>query len=388
MSLSVEPNTSTTTAKPTTPARQIPFFNYPALVKEQEAEVRARMDDVLKRGAFIMQKDVREFEANLAKFLGVKYVFGVANGTDGLIIALRAAGLQPGDEVIMPSHTYIATAASVKLLGGEPVLVECGADHMVDPQAMEKAITPKTKFLMPVHINGRTCKMDQIQAIAEKHNLQIIEDAAQGLGSKYKGRFAGTFGKAAMFSFYPAKVLGCFGDGGALVTNDDQMAEKIFLLRDHGRNADGVMVTWGYNSRLDNLHAAVLDAKLKHYDGVMARRRAIAAMYQKGLGDLKELTLPPAPDASPDHYDIYQNYEIEADRRDELKKYLSDNGVGTLIQWGGSAVHMFKELGFTVKLPITERMTARFIMLPMSMAISDEDVAYIINTIRRFYGHA
>ena len=385
MSTTVEPQRATT---PAVPARQVPFFNYPFLVKEHEAEVRARIDDVLSRGAFILQKEVREFEANLAKFLGVKYVISVANGTDGLILALRAAGLKPGDEAVMPSHTYIATAASVKLLGGEPVLVECGADHMVDPAAMEKAITNKTKFLMPVHINGRTCNMDAIMALAEKYNLQVIEDAAQGLGSKYKGRFAGTFGRAGMFSFYPAKVLGCFGDGGALVTNDDDMGEMLYLLRDHGRNKDGVMVTWGYNSRLDNLHAAVLDTKLKYYADVMTRRREIASMFQKGLQDITQVTLPPAPDADKDHYDIYQNYEIEADRRDELKKYLADNGVGTLIQWGGSAVHMFKELGFDhVKLPITEKMTARFLMLPMNMSLTNEDVHYIISTVRRFYGY-
>jgi dTDP-4-amino-4,6-dideoxygalactose transaminase len=367
--------------------RTIPFFNYQYLVKEHEHEVRARMEDVLTRGAFIMQKDLVQFEQNLAKFLHVKHAIGVANGTDGLIIALRAAGIQPGDEVILPSHTYIASAASVHFCGGIPVLVECGADHMVDPQAIEQAVTAKTRFLMPVHINGRTCDMQAIQKIADKHHLQIVEDAAQGLGSKFKGQFAGTFGAAGMFSFYPAKVLGCFGDGGALVTNDDAVAEKMLLLRDHGRNKDGVMVAWGLNSRLDNLQAAVLDAKLPYYGETMKRRREMAGLYQEGLGSLKEVALPPAP-TSGDHFDIYQNYEIEADRRDDLKKYLGDHGVGTLIQWGGSAVHMFKNLGFEhVKLPITEKMTARFLMLPMNMSLSNDDVQYVIETVRNFYGY-
>ncbi len=367
--------------------RSIPFFNYPFLIKEQEAEVRAKMDDILTRGAFILQKECTEFETNLAKFLDVKHALGVANGTDGLIIALRAAGIREGDEVILPSHTYIASAASVHFTGGKPVLVECGPDHMVDPAAMAKAVTAKTRFLMPVHINGRTCNMDAIEEIAQKHKLTIIEDAAQGLGSKFKGRPAGTFGAAGMFSFYPAKVLGCFGDGGALVTNSDEMAEQIKLLRDHGRNKDGVMVTWGLNSRLDNLQAGVLDVKLKHYTEIMTRRRKIASHYQEGLGALKEVTLPPAPDADKNHFDVYQNYEIEADRRDELKKHLAERGIGTIIQWAGSAVHMFKGLGFEgVHLPITERMTARFLMLPMNMSMTDDDVAYVIQKVRAFYG--
>lgn len=378
----------TESARESISKRSVPFFNYPYLYQQNGDDVRARMEDVLKRGAFIHQKENWEFEKNLAAFLGVKYAFGVANGTDSMNIVLRALKVGPGDEVVMPSHTYIATAAAAALLGATPVLVECGPDHMVDPDAIEKAITPKTKCIMPVHVNGRTCDMDRIMAIAKKHNIPVLEDAAQALGSKFKGKFAGTFGIAGSFSFYPAKVLGCFGDGGALVTNDDWMAEQIFLLRDHGRNKDGVMVTWGLNSRLDNLNAAVLDAKLKHYPEVMKRRREIAAMYQEGLGQLKELTLPPGPNADPNHYDIYQNYEIEADRRDELKKYLADQGIGTLIQWGGSAVHMFKGLGFDhVRLPITERMTARFLMLPMNMALTDEDVAYVVKHVRAFYGH-
>ena len=367
--------------------RTIPFFNYPYLIKQNGEDVRAKMEEVLTRGAFIHQKENWEFEKNLANFLGVKYALGVANGTDSMNIVLRALKVGPGDEVIMPSHTYIATAASAALLGATPVLVECGPDHMVDPDAIERAITPKTKCIMPVHVNGRTCNMERIMKIAEKHKLPVLEDAAQALGSKFKGKFAGTFGIAGSFSFYPAKVLGCLGDGGALVTNDDWMAEQIFLLRDHGRNKDGVMVTWGLNSRLDNLNAAVLDAKLKHYPEVIKRRREIATMYQEGLGNLKEITLPPAPSAG-DHFDIYQNYELEADRRDELKKYLADEGVGTIIQWGGTAVHQFKALGFDhVKLPITERMTARFLMLPMNMAVTNDEVQYVIRKIRAFYGH-
>lgn len=366
--------------------RNIPFFNYPALFKAQEQELTAVMLDVCRRGAYILQQDLHNFENNLAKFLGVRHAFGVANGTDALIIALHAAGIGAGDEVILPSHTYIASAASVHFVGATPVLAECGADHMLDADSVARLVTAKTRAIMPVQLNGRTCNMDAIGAVAAKHGLKIVEDAAQGLGSKFKGRNAGTFGAAGTFSFYPAKVLGCFGDGGAVVTNDDAVAERIALLRDHGRNADGLVVAWGLNSRLDNLQAAVLDFKFKTFTADIARRREIARRYRAALGDLKELALPPGPDADPDHFDVYQNYELEAERRDELKRYLEENGVRTIIQWAGTPVHQFASLGFKSQLPYTDKMFTRCLMLPMNTALSDDDVAYICAQIRRFYG--
>jgi dTDP-4-amino-4,6-dideoxygalactose transaminase len=365
--------------------RSIPFFPYSQLFTAQEAELTALMVDVCRRGAYILQKDCRDLEANLAKFANVKHAFGLANGTDAIIIGLKAVGVGPGDEVILPSHTYIATAASVHMVGATPVLAECGPDHMLDPADIEQRITPKTKAIMPVQVNGRTCDMDAIQAVADKHGLLVVEDAAQALGSKFKGKSAGTFGKFGTISFYPAKLLGCFGDGGAIFTNDDAVAEKISLLRDHGRNAEGRVVAWGYNSRLDNLQAAILNFKLKTFDQDCVRRRAVAARYQAGLGDLKELTLPPAPDADKRHHDVYQNYELEADRRDELRKHLEEQGVRTIIQWAGTPVHQFSELGFTVKLPRTDAFFKRCFMLPMNAAVSDEDVDYIIAAIRQFY---
>jgi dTDP-4-amino-4,6-dideoxygalactose transaminase len=366
--------------------RNIPFFPYSQLFTAQEKELTDVMLGVCRRGAYILQQDCRDLEANLAKFANVKHAFGLANGTDAIIIGLKAVGVGPGDEVILPSHTYIATAASVHMVGATPVLAECGADHMLDPGDIEKRITPRTKAIMPVQVNGRTCDMDAIQAIADKHGLMVVEDAAQALGSKFKGRSAGTFGKFGTISFYPAKLLGCFGDGGAIFTNDDKVAEQISLLRDHGRNAEGRVVAWGYNSRLDNLQAAILNFKLKTFPQDCERRRAVAARYQRGLGDLKELTLPPAPDADARHHDVYQNYELEADRRDELRAHLEKQGVRTIIQWAGTPVHQFKELGFTVSLPRTDAFFKRCFMLPMNAAVSDEDVDYIIKSIRSFYG--
>ena len=341
--------------------------------------------DVMRRGAFILQKDLTEFEANLAKFVGAKYAFGVANGTDALIIALRAAGIKPGDEVILPSHTYIATAAAVHFVGATPVLVECGTDHLIDPASVKAAVTPKTRAIMPVQLNGRTSDMEALQKIADEHNLLIIEDAAQGLGSKYKGQCAGTFGAAGTFSFYPAKVLGCFGDGGAIVTNDDAVAEQVMLLRDHGRNEEGLIVEWGFNSRLDNLQAAILNFKLGTFPQDIERRREIARRYQAGLSEISDLVLPPDPDSDSNHYDVYQNYEIESSHRDALKDHLKKDGIGTIIQWAGKAVHQFEDLKFNVSLPFTEKMFERCLMLPMNTSLSDEDIEYICASIRHFY---
>jgi len=366
--------------------RQIPFFNYPVLFKSQEKGLMDTLHDVMSRGAYILQKDLTEFESNLEKFLNVKHAFGVADGTNALILALRAADIGAGDEVILCSHTYIATAAAVHFSEAEPVLVECGPDHMIDPEDITRAISKKTKAIMPTQLNGRTSNMDALQKIADDHELLIIEDSAQALGSRYKDRSAGTFGAAGTFSFYPAKLLGCFGDGGAVVTNDDAMAEKLSLLRDHGRNEDGEVVAWGTNSRLDNLQAAVLNYKLQTFEKDVQRRREIASIYQTSLENIGPISLPPGPSDSVDHFDVYQNYEIEANDRDKLKSYLAERGVGTLIQWGGRAVHQCSGIGFEhVKLPVTERMTSRFLMLPMNTSLTDDDINYICNHIQRFY---
>lgn len=366
--------------------KQIPFFPYSDLFKRDEAALTEVMLGVCRRGAYILQQECRDFDANLARFMGVKHAFGVANGTDAITIGLKAVGIGPGDEVILPSHTYVATAAAVHMAGATPVLAECGPDHMLDAADVAHRITPRTKAVMPVQVNGRTCDMDALRAVTEQHGIMIVEDAAQALGSRFRGQCAGTFGKFGTISFYPAKLLGCFGDGGAVVTNDDEVAARIALLKDHGRNAEGRVVAWGYNSRLDNLQAAVLDYKLKTYPTEIDRRRSVAARYQAGLGDLAELTLPPGPAADPRHFDVYQNYELEADRRDELRAHLDKNGVKTIIQWAGTPVHQFKELGFTVELPRTDAFFRRCMMLPMNAAVTDDEVDYIVKTIRGFYG--
>jgi dTDP-4-amino-4,6-dideoxygalactose transaminase len=366
--------------------KNVPFFNYPHVYKQLQDDILPAMADVMERGAFILQQEVFDFENAVKEFVGAKYCISVANGTDSLYLALLAADIRPGDEVIMASHTYIATAAAAHFAGGKPVLVECLPDRMIDPEAVEAAITPRTRFIMPTQLNGRTADMDALQDITDRYHLIIIEDAAQALGSKFKGKCAGTFGLAGSISLYPAKVLGCFGDGGLLFTNDDAMYERLYQMRDHGRNREGLVVRWGINSRLDNLQAAVLLIKLRHYPAEIERRRQIARIYEERLRDIEALHLPPGPDDEGPYFDIYQNYEIEADKRDELRHHLRENGVGTIIQWNGTPVHQFKELGLPqFSLPKTDRFFERCFLLPMNTSLSDEDVHYVCDIITSFY---
>lgn len=371
--------------------RDIPFFNYPHLYKRFEADFDRIFKDVCSRGAFIMQKDLEAFEEAVRDFLDVKHAFGVADGTNALMIGLWAMGIGAGDEVICPSHTYIASPASAWMNGARPVLCDIGDDNLMDPYAAEKWITDKTKAIMPIHLNGRTCNMDAVFAVAEKYNLRVVEDAAQALGSKFKGKCAGTFGTFGTFSLYPAKVLGCFGDGGMLVTNDDALAEKIYQIRDHGRDHNGKVQCWGTNSRLDNLQAAFVNFRLRdtYPRQDIPRRRAIAARYCEGLADLSELDLPAAPSTG-DHFDIYQNFEMAADRRDELREYLRDRGIGTIIQWAGVPVHGFPMItGQSASdFPRTAKFFERTLMLPLNMAMTDPDVDHVITAIREFYGKA
>lgn len=368
--------------------KQVPFFNYGHVYGQYEKKFLQIFKDIAKRGAFIHQKENKAFEENLAKFLKAEYALGVANCTDGLILALRAAGVKPGDEVIFSSHTFVATASAIHHAGAIPIPVDCGDDHLIDPKAIKAAITPRTTAIIPTQLNGHVCDMDAIMEICKKHNLILVEDAAQSLGATWKKKHAGTFGAASAYSFYPAKVVGCFGDGGAVVTNDKDVYEKVFLTRDHGRAQIGEVVTWGLNSRLDNLQAAFLDYKLSKYGKDIKRRREIATLYQEGLGDLSEMVLPRAPKADNRRFEVYQNYEVEAEAevREKLRDFLKQRGIGTILQWGGKAVHEFEGLGLNYSLPNTERLMQRMFLLPMHTALTNEEITYIIKNIREFYG--
>jgi UDP-2-acetamido-2-deoxy-ribo-hexuluronate aminotransferase len=365
--------------------RKIPFFDYPKLFLDQKEELIRVFEEVGSRGAYIMQQDLVNFEKRLSGYINSNYAIGVGNATDGLELAWLAIGLKKGDEVIVSSHTMVATASAIVTAGGTPVPVDIGDDNLIDPEAILSAITKNTVGISPTQLNGRTCKMDLILDIAKKQGLKVVEDSAQALGSKYKGKNAGTFGDAASFSFFPAKVLGCFGDGGGVVTNDKEIYEKIFQLHDHGRDTHGEIKSWGRNSRLDNLQAAILNKKFETYDEVIRRRREIANIYDSRLSILEELTLPPAPSIDTDHFDVYQNYEFQAKNRNGLRDSLLKNGIGTLIQWGGKGIHQWEVLGFNVRLPRTEKFFDNCLMIPINAFITDEDAHYVCDKIIEFY---
>lgn len=364
---------------------QVPFFNYPAIYAEKSDAFLATVRDVFERGAFIMQKDLAEFERNLADYLGCRHAIGVADGTAGLILALKASGVAPGDEVIVSSHTFIATAAAVHHVGAVPVVADCMADSMIDPESVRAMISDRTTAIMPTQLNGRTCDMDALCEIADEHGLVIVEDSCQALGARYRGRPAGLFGKVGTYSFYPAKTLGSFGDGGAVVTDDDEAAGLIRQMRDHGRGEGGKVTLFGHNGRLDNVQAAILNIKLQTYDEAIARRRQIATLYNDRLGHLDTLILPPPPDADNKRFDIFQNYEIQAERRDALRAYLADCGVGTICQWGGWMLHQFDDLGMRANAPYAEAMSKRFMMLPLHHLLSDDEVRYVADKVVSFY---
>jgi len=363
----------------------IPFFDYASLYPAHKDEYSEAIENVLSRGAFIMQSELFEFEDKLSNYLDVKHAIGVADGTTALLLSLRASEIQAYDEVIVPSHTFAACASTITQIGAVPILCDCCEDHLIDPESVEKLINGKTKAIMPVHLNGRTANMDKILELAHSKKLLIIEDACQALGSSFKNTFAGKFGLAGAFSFYPSKTLGCFGDGGAIITNDDEIARKIKLFRDHGRNEEGDIEVWGNNARLDNLQAAVLLIRLKYYDEEIMHRRLLANRYEERLGNIEALKLPPAPDSSKDHYDIFQNYEIEAKNRDALKKFLSEKKVGTILPWGGYCLHNFNKLNLTGHYDYTEKMRKELLLLPLNSSIAIEEIDLVCDYVECFY---
>lgn len=365
--------------------KSVPFFDYPRLWSDDRENLISIIDNVSSTGGFILQKALSDFEKELANYTNSNFSVGVGNATDGMEIFLEAIGLKNGDEIIISSHTMLATASAIKVAGGTPVPVDIGYDGLICPNAIEDAINDNTVGIMPTQLNGRVCDMDPILDIAQKNGLFIVEDAAQALGSSYKGRHAGTFGLASDISFFPAKVLGCLGDAGAVLVNDKNLYHQIYQIHDHGRDIDGVVKRWGRNSRLDNVQAAILSYKLKNYDDVINRRRNVAKIYQERLGNLNELILPPGPSDDGVNFDVYQNYELQAENRDALKIFLHDNGIGTLIQWGGTAIHQFTDLGFDQKCPNTDIFFNKCIMLPMNVFISDDDIHYVCDKVESFY---
>ena len=368
----------------------VPFFDWKALYAERADAYQRIIHETASGGGFILQEAVGEFEAALAAYLGVKHVIGLSDGTNAMLLGLRASGIGPGDEIILPGHAFIAAAQSIHFAGGVAVPVELSEDDwLVDPDAIRAAVTDRTRAIMAVHVNGRVSPMGAILEIAGEYGLQVYEDAAQALGARLSDRPAGTFGTWGAFSFYPSKTLGCFGDAGALVTDDDRIAETVRAMRNHGAGADKAIPhdcpVWGTNSRLDNIHAAILGYKLSWYGEAVARRREIAARYHEAFATIEELDLPPAPGSDEGRFDVFQNFEMCCDRRDALRAHLAERQIGTIVQWGGVGIHQFRNLGFRQHLPRTDRFFARSLLLPMNHLLTDGQVAHVIDSVCEYF---
>ena len=364
----------------------VPFVNYPEHYRRIWDEVMETIEGALSNGDLILRGQLRQFEENIASFVGVKYAVGLNSGTDALLLSLKAAGVGPGDEVITVAHTFVATVSAIVYCGAKPILVDIGDDMNMDVEQVEQVITPRTKAIIPVHLNGRMCDMEKLMTIANEHDLLVVEDAAQALGATFDGKKAGAFGLTGCFSFYPAKMLGAAGDGGIAVTNDEEIAEKIRLLRDHGyQRSTGEMLCYGYNSRLDNVQAAILDVKLRHLPEWIERRRDIVSLYHQGLSDLQELKVPPPPRSDNRFFDVYQNYVIRAKERDKLVAYLEESGIEILISWP-KPMHHHDALGLGhFQLPKTEQISNEVLSLPMYPELGDEQVGSVIEAIHKFY---
>lgn len=363
---------------------KVPFIDPRTHYLKLKPEIDAAIGDCLSKGDLIYRQQLGNFEKNLASFVGVQYAVGVNSGYHALHFSLLAAGIGPGDELITVAHTFVATVSAIIHCGAKPVLVDVSEDYNIDPDHVEQAITPKTKAILPVHLNGRVCEMDRIMAIADKYGLVVIEDAAQTLGAQFKRRRAGSFGSTGCFSFYPFKVLGGFGDGGAVTTNDPQIARAVSLLRYNGEDRETAEYHYhGYTALLDNVQAAVLDVKLRYLPRWIEHRRQVAALYRQGLEGIPELKLPHFSEEH--HFDIFQNYVVRTTERDRLREYLKKSGVETLVHWP-KPMWEHKDLALEdPHLPETKRICNEVLSLPMSAETTEEHVDITVRAIREFF---
>lgn len=363
---------------------KIPFVSFLPMEKELDKDLRAAFERVYTRSWYIEGVEDEAFEKAYAEYCGADYCVGVGNGLDALVMALKGIGVGPGDEVIVPSNTYIATALAVTYVGATPVFVEPDIRTFnINPILIEAAITDKTKAIMPVHLYGQACDMDPIMGIAKKHNLFVVEDCAQAHGATYKGKKIGTFGDAAGFSFYPGKNLGALGDAGATVTNNEELAKKVRALGNYGSDYKYHHIYKGNNSRLDELQAAFLAAKLPHLNRMNEERRRIAQKYIDGIKN-EEVILPYIPEyANP----VWHIFGIRCKRRDELEKFLNDAGIGTNKHYP-IPMHLqecYKDLGFKEgDFPVAEEISATELSIPMYYGMTDEEVQYVIDKVNEF----
>lgn len=363
---------------------KIPFVTFRPMERELNDDIRTAFERVFTRSWYIEGVEDEAFEKAFAEYCGTKYCVGVGNGLDALMLALKALGIGEGDEVIVPSNTYIATALAVTYVGAAPVFVEPDIRTFnIDPALIEAAITVRTKAIMPVHLYGQACDMDPIMAVAKKYGLKVVEDCAQAHGATYKGQKIGTFGDAAGFSFYPGKNLGALGDAGAVVTNDKELADKIRALGNYGSDYKYHHIYKGNNSRLDELQAAFLAAKLPLLEKMNAERRRAAKLYTEGINNPKVIT----PYVNPDCVPVWHIYGIRCAERDALEKYLNDKGIGTNKHYP-IPMHMqecYKDLNIPQgALPVAEEISATELSIPMYYGMTDEEIQYVIDAINEF----
>lgn len=363
---------------------RIPFVTFIPLEKELDHDIRAAFERVYNRSWYIEGEEDKAFEQAFADYCGVRYAIGVGNGLDALMLALKALGVGEGDEVIVPSNTYIATALAVTYVGAKPVFVEpCMDTFNIDPNLIEEKITDKTKAIMPVHLYGQACDMDPIMEIARKYNLFVVEDCAQAHGAMYKGKRVGSFGDAAGFSFYPGKNLGALGDAGAAVTNNKELADKIRALGNYGSDYKYHHIYKGNNSRLDEFQAAFLSAKLPILDKVNEDRRRIARAYSEGIKNEKIIL----PSVREECVPVWHIYAVRCSERDALEKHLNDLEIGTNKHYP-IPMHLqecYKDLGMAKgSLPLAEEISATELSLPLYYGMTDEQIRYVIDSVNSF----
>ncbi|WP_066729817.1 DegT/DnrJ/EryC1/StrS family aminotransferase [Desulfuromonas sp. DDH964] len=361
---------------------KLPFLDLQAPGRELRKELEAAWQRVMESGWFILGPEVEAFEAEFAKYCGVKHCIGVGNGLDALHLILRGYDIGPGDEVIVPAHTFIATWLAVSQVGATPVPVDVLDETAnLDPAQLAAAVTGRTKAILPVHLYGQPAAMQEILAVAESCGLRVIEDAAQAHGARYRGRRAGTLGDAGAFSFYPGKNLGAMGDGGAVTTDDDQLAERLRALRNYGSQEKYVHQVAGFNSRLDELQAALLRVKLGVLDEWNGRRMRLAQRYTVGLADCG-LGLPQVPDWAESSWHLYV---IRSPRRHQLQKALQAAGIGTLIHY---PIPPYRQQAYAglgadpARFPVTERLSGEILSLPMGPHIEDAQAEAVVASVR------
>lgn len=361
----------------------VPLIDLKAQHRSIASEVEAAIKNVCENTAFILSDEMKAFESEFAQYCGARHGIGVANGTEALFLALKALDIGPGDEVIVPANTFIATAAAVSHVGATPVFVDCDPEtYCIDPSKISGAITPRTKAIIPVHLYGHAADMDAILALARSNGLKVIEDCAQAHGTHYKGKQVGTFGDAAGFSFYPSKTLGAYGDAGMVITNSDEIAEKLKLLRDNGRTTWYEHAIIGYNSRLDGIQAAVLRVKLRRLDQWVEARRNHARLYRELLSDVEGVVLP---SERPEVRHSYYVYVIRVKHRDEFMAKLKDRGIGSGVHYP-IPLHLQPAYAFLGGRegdhPVAERYAKEIVSIPMYPELTEEQISEVVVAIR------